>query len=89
MSDLVDPFATHQPALTEAEMELLTASVFNEPWTDPARHPECLKIAWDALINIACGVGDPYSPTDDARAALRRMAQRADFGGPLDEPQEP
>ena len=83
------PTITHEPTLTMDEFEAIQAEVKDGPWTDPTRHAECLQVAMEALRDIACGVGDPYTPTVAATQALRRIVQRAVSGVPFNEPCEP
>jgi hypothetical protein len=89
-AELIDPFAAiHEPPLTMEEWEAIQGDVYDSPWLDPQRFPECLKIAMEALRDIACGVGNPYMPTVAATQALRRIVQRSVSGVPFNEPCEP
>lgn len=77
-----DKGAGDWPLATPEEVEAIREVVFGEPWTDLARYPECLEIAFAALAAIAV-LDNPVA--FDATQALRRMQRRAKFGGPLDE----
>lgn len=78
------PAAVPEVSIHPDDMAFLRSKVFDEPWTDPARFPECMGIAWAALERIACNEYVDEAP-GEAQIALRLMARRADFGGPLDE----
>ena len=67
---------------TPEEVEDIREAVFEAPWEDPARYPECLTIAVEALGAIAV-LDTPAAY--DATQALRRVLQRAKFGGPLED----
>jgi len=71
-----------------AELVEIRETVNERPWRDPARYPECVQIALEALgvIALLCDCGEPECPSYLAEQALRAMARRAHFGGPLDEP---
>ena len=88
-AELVDPFATHEPALTPEEWQDIRDEVCEAPWLDPARFPELVTYAMEALRDIACGVGNPYMPSLAATQALRGMAARAKTGSFPNEPREP
>ena len=88
-AELVDPFATHEPALTPEEWQDIRDEVCEAPWLDPARFPELVTYAMEALRDIACGVGNPYMPSLAATQALRGMAARAKTGAFPNEPREP
>ena len=80
-AELVDPFTTHESSLTPEEWVAIRDEVSEAPWLDPARFPELVTYAMEALRDIACGVGNPYMPSHAATQALRRMAYRASTGG--------
>jgi hypothetical protein len=80
------PTTTRQPLLTPEEYEAIKAEIFNAPWSDPQRFPECLDLAVETLRVIGCG---SLAPAADATQALRRMVQRSVSGVPFREPQEP
>ena len=70
------------PLATPEEVAEIREVVFEAPWTDPARFPECLALAFDALGVLAV-LDNPTA--HEATQALRRMLRRAKHGGPLDE----
>jgi hypothetical protein len=72
-----------QPLATPEEVEGIRDAVFEAPWEDPARFPECMKIAVEALGLISVQ-SEPYA-AQVATQALRSMVRRVKFGGPLDE----
>lgn len=66
---------------TPEEVAAIIERVLEAPWEDPARYPECIVIALDALGAIAV-LDIPVA--HDATQALRKMLRRTEFGGPLD-----
>lgn len=80
---------TREPDLTYDEWLAIRETVTDAPWDDPARFPECVTYAMEALRDIACGVGNPYMPTHAATQCLRGMAYRAKTGSWPNEPREP
>lgn len=82
------PQSIHQPLLTMDEYATIKADVYDSPWTDPQRFPECLGVAMDALRTIAC-VTVSTPPEVTATQALRRIVQRSVSGVPFGEPAEP
>jgi hypothetical protein len=81
------PTLTHQPLLTYDEYEAIKADVYDSPWSDPQRFPECLEVAMEALRDIACVT--VATPEATATQALRRIVQRSVSGVPFGESQEP
>ena len=75
-----DKGAGEWPLATPEEVASIREVVFEAPWEDPARFPECIEIAFDALAAIAV-LDTPAAY--DATQALRRMHQRVLLGGPL------
>ena len=83
-AELVDPFAGRQAAnLTPTEVEQIDGLVRSRQFDDHGLIPEVHAIEFEAL-SVLAQAGNPT-----AVAALRRVHQRADFGGPLTEPHEP
>lgn len=69
------------PLATPEEVAAIAERVLEAPWEDPARYPECIVIALDALGAIAI-LDIPVAY--DATQALRKILRRTEFGGPLD-----
>jgi hypothetical protein len=86
-AELVDPFATHEPALTPEEWQDIRDEVSEAPWLDPARFPELVTEALKVLGDLGLS-GDPFTRRT-ATQALRRMAYRAKTGAFPNEPREP
>lgn len=87
-ADLIDPFASnHQPDLTPDEWLDIRTQIWDAPWDDPARFPDCLVEAVKVLGDLGLN-GDPFSRRA-ATQCLRGMAYRAKTGVPYGEPQEP
>lgn len=78
------PTITHEPLLTMEEWEAIQGDVYDSPWNDPQRFPECLKVAMEALRRIA--LGDVHTFQVEATQALRRIVQRSVSGVPFGEP---
>lgn len=72
-----------QPLATPEEVADIKTQVTDAPWNDPARYPECIRIALNALGVIAIQ-DEPYA-AQMATQSLRSMLQRTLLGGPLDE----
>lgn len=85
-AELIDPFAPakHEPPLTPEEVEAIGDEIRAHQFDDRALIPELHAIGFAALVDIACGVGMPYMPASQATQAVRRMLQRAKWGGPLE-----
>lgn len=86
-AELLDPWdrpATHEPPLTADEVEAIREEIKTHQHGDHALLPAVHQIGFDALVDIACGVGNPYMPSVQATQAVRRMLQRAKWGGPLE-----
>lgn len=83
-ADMVDPFAViENRALAPWELEQIEDKIAQRKFDDHGLIPEVHQIEFEALSDLA----QQGNPT--AVAALRRVHQRADFGGPLSEPHEP
>ena len=82
-AELVDPFATHEPLLTPEEWQAIRDEVFDAPWNDPSKVPDCLKEALKTLGEI--GTSTSPNPARDATQCLRRMVRRAVSGVPYGE----
>jgi len=80
-AELIDPFApADASALTDDDIERVRDAIQEHRFTDPALFPSVHWIEFAALSALAKD-GNPV-----AVSALRTVEQRAEFGGPLDEP---
>lgn len=70
-----DMGAGEHPLVTPEEVDAIREALTDAPWLDPARYPECLMKAFDALAAIAV-LDTPAAY--DASQALRWMATRVD-----------
>lgn len=76
-----------EAALSPEEWLSIRGEIWDAPWNDPARFPDCLVEAVKVLGEIGLQ-GDPSS-RQKATQCLRGMAYRAKTGVPFHEPQEP
>lgn len=81
------PTITHEPDLTAEEWQAIRDEIWDAPWTDPTRYPECLSEAVFALRDVGLN-GDPFSRRV-ATQCLRKMVQRSVSGVPFGEPVKP
>lgn len=70
-----DKGAGEHPLVTPEEVVEIRKALTDAPWLDPARYPECLMKAFDALATIAV-LDTPAA--HEASQALRWMAARVD-----------
>jgi hypothetical protein len=73
------PTITHQPPLTPDEVEAIAGEIREHQWSDAALMPDLYRLGFEALSRAGVA-GDV-----DATQAVRRMLQRARFGGPLED----
>lgn len=76
-----------EPTLTPDEWVSIRDEIWDSPWSDPARFPECLREAVKVLGEVGL-TGDQQSRRT-ATQCLRQLAYRAKTGVPFREPQEP
>ena len=95
MSLAIDPWAdgpleqeqTPESDLTPDEWVAIRDEIWDAPWSDPGRLPDCLVEAVKVLGEVGVH-GDPSS-RQKATQCLRAMAYRAVNGVMPHEPQEP
>lgn len=89
----VDPFdgtpivSTLDADLTPEEWAAIRDDLFDRPWEDAERFPDCLREAVKVLGEVGLG-GDPFSRRA-ATQCLRRLVYRAKTGVPFHELVEP
>jgi hypothetical protein len=74
-----DMGAGEHPLVTPEEVEEIRKALHDAPWLDPARYPECLETAFEALATIAV-LDSPAAY--DASQALRWIMQRVVLAAP-------